>query len=262
MQTLTLMTSNIRFANNDDGIHDWETRRPLLAQIYREHKLDILATQEGREGQIKELDVLLESLVLIDQHRTWIFDRMYPCLYVNPDVFLILESGDIWLSDTPDIPGSTAFESAFPRLCTWARLKCKKTNNTILVINTHLDHIKQETRKKQIEVLIIEVKKIKGPTDPLLILGDFNEPPTSQLKKELITNFELLDPWEELNHPEETSHHGFLGHEALTGERIDWILIPKSFFCNEIKMDRRYFEPQLYPSDHYPIVATVVPKCK
>ncbi|MBC7428077.1 MAG: endonuclease/exonuclease/phosphatase family protein [Bacteriovorax sp.] len=257
MVNLKLITSNIRFANSGDGIHDWSARRPLLVEIYKNFDTDLLGTQEGRYEQIKELDAGLENLVLIDNHRNWIDERMYPCLFINPETIAVHASGDIWLSATPDVSGSSSFESAFPRLCTWAEISMKSSGLKMMIVNTHLDHILHTTRVKQIEVLINEIRKINQ--HPILIMGDFNESPLTEIREKLISAFKLKDPWSEKRYPEETSHHGFLGDKTI-GDRIDWILIPEKFECSELRMEKRSFANGVYPSDHYPLLATVIPK--
>src|SRR4051812_17055879 len=99
---LKIATANIRFENVTDGHHSWENRRPLLQKIINGFHPDILGTQEGRETQIKSLASGL-TLNLIDSHRQWIQDRMYPCLYINEEQLKVLRAGDIWLSETPQV---------------------------------------------------------------------------------------------------------------------------------------------------------------
>lgn len=257
MDELKIITSNIRFSNPSDGVHDWPYRLPLLENLYKSFGPDILATQEGRIGQLRELDEKLPELILIDSHRNWIDERMYPCLFINPQTISVESSGDIWLSETPELPGSKSFDSAFPRLCTWAKVTIKKSGKQLMIVNTHLDHILNSTRVSQIQVLINELKKFNDRQ--LIIVGDFNESPLTSIKSDLMNAFGLKDPWVEKNYPEETSHHSFNGLDTVAGDRIDWILIPKDFECSNLVMDKRSVG-NVYPSDHYPILATVVPK--
>lgn len=258
MVNLKLITSNIRFANSGDGIHDWNQRLPLLVEIYKNYHPDFLGTQEGRIGQIKELDVCLENLELVDSHRPWIDERMYPCLFVNPQTITVERSGDVWLSETPEIAGSSSYASAFPRLFTWAEVTIKKSGYKMMIVNTHLDHILAETRNKQIQVLIEEIKKINQ--FPLVLMGDFNESPLTTIKEKLMDAFNLKDPWVEKNYPEETSHHGFLGEKSAQGDRIDWILVPQGFECTDLRFEKKSYASGVFPSDHYPLLATVIPK--
>lgn len=258
MKELKIITSNIRFANPGDGVHDWPYRLPLLTNIYQSFGPDILSTQEGRIGQLKELDEKLPELVLVDSHRSYIDERMYPCIFINPKTISVERSGDVWLSETPGVPGSFSFESAFPRLFTWAEVTVIESGLKLMIVNTHLDHILNSTRLKQAQVLISEVKKINQR--PLFIMGDFNESPLTEIQSELTGAFGLKDPWREKKFAEETSHHGFMGDKTSDGDRIDWILMPKSFECTDLHLEKRSFGNGVYPSDHYPMLATVIPK--
>lgn len=153
--------------------------------------------------------------------------------------------------------GSSSFKSAFPRLATWAKLKNKKSNYQILVVNAHLDHVLEETRIQQTNVLITEIQKLLIPNDKLIILGDFNDSPQSLIYQQIIKNFNVHDPWLKLNSHEESSHHGFQG-ENSHGHRIDWILLDHHFQCERIYLDKTH-DDQIYLSDHFPVVATLIP---
>lgn len=257
---LKLISSNIRYENANDGIHAWENRRPLMQKIISDFHPDILATQEGREKQIKSLAQDL-SLTLVESHRDWIADRMYPCLYVNEEQIKVNKSGDIWLSETPATPGSFSFKSAFPRLCTWIQVTHLVNNQDYIVVNTHLDHVLEETRLEQIKVLIREVENLNTEGLPLILMGDFNDSPESPVRKTILDSLDLKDPWIEEGFPEETSHHGFMVNngEQMSGYRIDWILVPQAFAVEGIRLEKKSFNG-IYPSDHYPLLATVIPR--
>jgi endonuclease/exonuclease/phosphatase family metal-dependent hydrolase len=251
--TLRLVTSNIRFENAADMEHDWTNRRELLAETLLKFKADVIGTQEGREPQLRDLEGLLSDFKMIDAHRSWIDERMYPSLYINTNTIDVIQSGDIWLSDTPEVDGSSSFNSAFPRLCTWAILKLKTTNQTFFLINTHLDHILEETRVNQIKVLLEECSKINVDDHPTILMGDFNADHDSEVRKEVIDTWDFLhDPWHTLQLEEETSFHKFAG-KLEEGSRIDWILVDRSVKTHDIYMDKSN-KDGLYPSDHFPIM--------
>ena len=60
--------------------------------------------------------------------------------------FNIIQSGDIWLSESPYTPGSISFGVLFPDYLPLQLLSVKE-NKKIFVINCHLDHMKNETGK-------------------------------------------------------------------------------------------------------------------
>jgi len=251
---LKIMTANIRFENPNDGRFNWPHRKNVLKKSIDLFSPDILGTQEGRMPQLHDLRTLITNFDLADIHREWIAERMYPCLFYNPQRLLLRESGDIWLSQTPDIAGSLSFDSAFPRLCTWATfdiMKAPARDKTIMIINTHLDHILPATRLSQIQVLIEEIKKINALQLPIILMGDFNEAPEGPVYKTILNQLpEIRDPWKELKLKEEGSHHNFDGNNT-DNSRIDWILASKQLTPKELYLDK--YHESTFPSDHFPL---------
>ncbi|MGB0452397.1 MAG: endonuclease/exonuclease/phosphatase family protein [Bacteriovoracaceae bacterium] len=246
-EVLKIVSSNILFESQGEA-YPWEKRSSVLVSLIDDFQTDLLGTQEGREPQIRNLESKLSHLSIIDQHREWITERMYPTIFFNEKKFKLDSSGDIWLSETPHVPGSKSFDSAFPRLCTWARLRT--SNQTFFIVNVHLDHVKQETRTAQVNVLAKEVKSLLNDNDHLLIMGDFNDCPQSIVRKDLLKGIHFLnDPWEDFGHTEQSSHHKFEG-PLENGKRIDWILIDKKLNAKSIVLDQSQ-KDGIYPSDHY-----------
>ena len=249
---LKLVSTNIRFENPQDGPNDWPNRKDSLAELINHFCPDIIGSQEGREAQLRDFEKILDGLNLVEQHRQWIDKRMYPCLYINHQRFQIIKSGDIWLSETPDIAGSCSFESSFPRLCTWGHLKDKNSAHELIVANVHLDHVLDHTRERQAEVMAYQLNKINEKKGPLLLMGDFNAAPDSEVR-DILTNgpLRLYDPWEKLGHEEESSYHKFKGY-LPEGKRIDWFLLSDHFEPHQILLDKSS-KNEIYPSDHFPV---------
>jgi endonuclease/exonuclease/phosphatase family metal-dependent hydrolase len=247
---MRFMSFNIRFDNPHDGDHAWPNRKEFLSGIIKDFRAEVLGTQEGRQPQLLELAELLPTLSLIDIHREWIDERMYPTLFYNPKIFSLIESGDIWLSKTPETPGSSSFDSAFPRLCTWAKLK-RHSGEIIFFVNAHLDHVKESTRLSQAKVLTTEVTELAGDL-PIIIMGDFNSAPNSMVRNQIMRELRgINDPWETLKLPEEVSYHKF-GPTPDDGQRIDWFLVSQDFKPKYLELDK-VSRDNLWPSDHYPL---------
>jgi endonuclease/exonuclease/phosphatase family metal-dependent hydrolase len=253
---LNLITCNIRFDNPADGENAWPHRRSFLSETILKHGPSILATQEGRIQQLRELKDSLSTYQIIDPHRSWIAERMYPTFFIQNSQFEFLGSGDLWLSETPEIAGSLSFESSFPRLMTWTHLQIKNSLEKFFVVNVHLDHIKENTRLKQTEVMLNQIDRYWDKLSHLIIMGDFNDAPHGSVRKLINQNLPfLIDPWMNFNEKEETSHHGFKGIEE-NGSRIDWILVPKNLQVEKLIMDKSHQRGK-YPSDHFPIVCQI-----
>jgi endonuclease/exonuclease/phosphatase family metal-dependent hydrolase len=131
-------------------------------------------------------------------------------------------------------------------------------NQDYFVVNTHLDHVHESTRTQQINVLTNEIAQLNIRKLPVILMGDFNDSPTSSVRKIITERLHLKDPWIELGLPEETSHHSFKG-ELTSGDRIDWILVPEAFAVEDIHLEKKSFE-NIFPSDHYPLLATLIPR--
>lgn len=253
---LCLISSNIRFDNPADGVNAWPYRRVLLTEMLLQHQPDIIATQEGRHIQLKDFESLLQNYELIESHRSWIKERMYPTFFVRKDAFEVSGSDDVWLSETPEIPGSVSFGSAFPRLMTWMKIRPKNSETHFLFVNTHLDHVKKETRLDQIKVLSEETRKLLDANSRLVIMGDFNDSPDSEVRGVLESSFpQLQDAWKKFNSIEETSHHAFSG-ECQNGSRIDWVLVDKKISVENCFLEKKSIAGK-YPSDHFPVICKI-----
>jgi endonuclease/exonuclease/phosphatase family metal-dependent hydrolase len=253
---IKICSANIRYENNEDGIHSWSNRKALLAHFFNSQNLDILGTQEGRENQIRSIENEI-NLKIAAHHRNWIEERMYPTLFYNEHKLNLIDSGDFWLSETPLIAGSSSFNSAFPRLATWIKVQNKKNLKCYLVINVHLDHVLPETRIEQAKVMSLMIKKINSENYHSILFGDFNDSPNGQVYQILCEELKLIDLWKENNLNEETSYHAFNG-PTHPGSRIDWMLGSNELKCNHIYLDKTCIDG-IYLSDHFPLVATLIP---
>ncbi len=248
---LSVISSNISYDEPRDDVHSWENRRDFLASLLLDYSPDLLATQEGKLPQIRDIDDRLTGLKCVDEHREWDESLMYPCLFYNPDRLTLKESGDFWLSESPLTRGSRSFGSTFPRLCTWAQF-----DEGIFAINVHLDNSNSDTRLCQIRVLMQQLEKQRASGNAVVLMGDFNESPECPVRALLNKEWpELTDPWLELGHAEESSHHHFY-EEIDYGSRVDWILVNEQLEAQEILMDKSQSESGIYPSDHYILKAT------
>jgi endonuclease/exonuclease/phosphatase family metal-dependent hydrolase len=176
---LRVMTFNIRYNNAADGENAWPKRRDWVAEIIREQKVDILGVQEAQAGQVRDLEERLQDYTWHgagrDDGKT---KGEYVPLFWRKDRFEVVDKGHFWLSKTPDVAGSTSWDTAITRMVTWAKLKDRTSDRTILVANTHFDHRGVEARKESAKLLLQQLPKLAGEL-PVILTGDFNCLPTS-----------------------------------------------------------------------------------
>lgn len=250
---MRLITFNLRFENERDGENAWSRRRELVVRMIRRYAPSVLGTQEGRWGQLRYLEEHLPEYVLHVYNRVIDETSQYPTLFVRKESFEITGADEFWLSSTPRVHLSKDWDSAFPRMMSAARLRCRSTGAVLWAAVTHLDHRGAEARYHQAAIL---ADWVGDRSEPAVVLGDFNDPPGSPAHAVLTSKATgLIDAWTQ-RHAEEGeasfTHHGF---EGVPGKaRMDWILADRCFRVEDIRILRDREEGR-YPSDHFPVLA-------
>lgn len=251
---MLLMTFNLRFATPVDGPNEWEFRKELVAKVILNHKPDLLGTQEGTVPQLDYLTEHLPGYLPLTAHRQVDPTCQYPTIFYRADRFHVQESEEFWLSETPTVHRSQSWGSAFPRMATYGLFQEPGRTTSFYFINTHLDHISAAARREGARM----IREFFLPRDlPLILVGDFNEPPDGPVYEELTgAASPLRDTWRALHHPEEevSTQHGFNGERR--GYRIDWILTTPPFQVRRAAIVTDSQEGR-YPSDHFPCEAEV-----
>ncbi|MFP4644161.1 MAG: D-serine ammonia-lyase [Spirochaetales bacterium] len=258
---LNILTVNLRFDSEHDGVFRWSNRRTSMQRVISDCVPDIVATQEGRRPQIQDLQSLIADYELIDSHRDWIESRMYPCLFVRRGRFTVADSGDAWLSDTPEVSESQLGDSNYPRLISWARLYDTKDDLRLIVANSHLDNAGSDVRRRQMTIAAEQLKAVSDGL-PLVLCGDFNDAPDSDVAGVLTASLpQLYDPWLLSRREERSTFRGF-SRDRYAGKapefvapRIDWILLDRRLSFERIR--RVEDEPDgIPPTDHYPVLCS------
>ncbi len=267
---LLVMTFNIRYGTADDGENRWENRREMAVDVLRRHDPDVVGLQEALRFQIDEIRESLPQYGEIGVGRDDGKTRgEYNAILWRTDRLKVLESGTFWLSDTPEVPGSTSWGNTITRICTWARFVPKRSGRTFYMFNTHFDHQSQPSRERSAVLLAQRIRDRRYP-DPVLVTGDFNagedNPAMQYLKGEaplhaandglsqnpvpLVDTFRVLHP----DASEVGTFHAFKGDRS--GAKIDYILalpgveVLKAGILHDSQGDR-------YPSDHFPVIAAL-----
>lgn len=259
---LTVMSYNIRYDNPSDSLNNWKYRKDVAIEMIKKINPDIVGTQEVLSNQLKDLKDNLPSYNAVGVGRVdGITEGEYSALFYKKDKFTELKSGNFWLSETPEVPGSKGWDAACERIATWAFLEDKNTKHRFFAINTHLDHVGEVSRINAVQLIMDKAKAIAGEF-PLILTGDFNAGPTSNVYKYVTDSahpFYLLDAnaIAANGRNEQGTFHDFGRIPQAERERIDYI-----FVSQEVKADSyQVVEDKIndiYLSDHNPIVAKVI----
>ena len=157
------------------GPFEWENRRAELVKNIQEFDADILSLQEVMPHQYQYLcqklcDKYQSTFVCRDDNAK----NGEGCpIFFKKDKFDLEFANTFWLSETPDVPASTSWNTRWPRICTFVILQDKLSNQRFAVFNTHLDHKSEDARVNGIKLICKKIIEIDLPT---VLTGDFNSP--------------------------------------------------------------------------------------
>ncbi len=254
---IKVMSFNIRYGLADDGENHWNHRKSLALARIQAFGPDLLGLQECRDdAQADFVRANLPEYYFLGVHRGGPGDtalEMAPLLF-RRSAFTLLESGCFWLSDTPEVPGSRSWGSAYPRTVSWARLACRSTGAGLTYVNTHFDY-EPAAIDGNAQSLRHWLDQTRSHT-PLIITGDFNADKDSNAYRLLTGDGSLIDAFRQVHPPEENeaTFHAF-GQQVEVAP-IDWILVSEHFRVLRVQIDRTRVG-NLFPSDHYPVMAVL-----
>jgi endonuclease/exonuclease/phosphatase family metal-dependent hydrolase len=255
-EPLKAMTFNLRLATGDDGENVWSKRRDLAIKVIRDASPDVLGVQEAQPIQVDELVDALPEYVNVGVGRRPDGSDEFSAIYFRRDRFHLSDAGTFWLSETPTIPGSTTWGNELPRIVTWVRLLDRTDQRRIVVINTHWDHQSQPARLNSGKLLAARVHELSCDTEPVIVMGDFNATPNNPAMVALMEEGNLRDTFH-IAHPNETNIGTFNGFgRTPNGPKIDAVLVSPQWQVEDAEIIRTR-DGELFPSDHWPVTATV-----
>jgi endonuclease/exonuclease/phosphatase family metal-dependent hydrolase len=249
--TLRVMTFNVRLPMASDGPERWEARRDLLVETIRREHPDVFGTQELYERQADYIVARLPGYAWFGIGRRGTDGDEHMGVFYRRDELRVVQSGEFWLSDTPDVPGSDTWGTPFPRMVTWARFERTADGRSFILFDTHLPYRDQDTVARERGAALILERIAKLPRGvPFVLTGDFNTSPDSKVHAMMTRR--LRDAWlvaPRLSGPDKTFHN-FTGKPD---ERIDWILV-RGFRVEDVRTVTTH-AGRIYPSDHFPVAA-------
>lgn len=280
------MSFNVRGAYPErSSNYLWENRAELNVKTIKRHDPDIIGFQEilapNKDYYDKNLrDYHATTGQPPDYHGQWVTHNP---IYYKQDRWTLISEGGFFFSDTPDT-WSKGWDAAYVRGATWVCLQSTFSGSQIVHINAHLDHVSERARVESIRLLLRRLRNFNGDL-PTILTADFNSrawsPPDeatikypSSVRKELLppagtvhgllTEANFRDTYYEAGYQDQldmNTFHSFMGDDfPPCALRIDWVMIRDGIEQNINTDDFQILrdgEPPIYPSDHYPIMATL-----
>ena len=255
-KAITVMSFNVRYAKALDGDNSWEHRKEIFADAIRHCNPDILGVQECLDVQAQFITREFPEYRWVGMEREANGTGEMAAIFYRKDLLSPIETGNFWLSDTPDMPGSKSWGSQCTRMATWVRFHHVPSGRFFHVFNTHFDHASEEARQQAAKLLLERLPKADAP---VIITGDFNAIAEESPAWKTLADAGLTDAWvsaAEKVGPEATFGNFLPPVEGKKG-RIDWI-----FFRGGFKATRcetvTFNKDGRYPSDHYPVLAKLL----
>lgn len=258
---MKIVTFNIRYDNPEDSLNSWKSRASQVCRFIEAEKPDIVGMQEVLFNQYQLLDSVLSDYSSVGVGRNdGVKDGEMNPVFFRKSKYDMVRHLTFWLSDFPDMPGSTGWGSSLPRIVTWMELVDKKNHKHFFFFNTHFAHDSESARLMSSRVLLKNAGTISEDF-PFIVSGDFNMPPTSTGYSILTGPDEsvplLKDSYvitEKRPSGPISTFNGF--SDKTKGERIDFIFVRNGMRVLDYRTVVKK-EQGVYISDHWPVVATV-----
>ena len=257
-----VMSFNVRYDFESDGNNRWQHRVDVVAKQIKQSQATLIGIQEDKADQVQDLEQRLPEFTFLGMGRNGGNSGEHNSILFRKDSWRLKENGDVWLSDTPDVPGSNTWGDKYPRKFTWALLEPASSDKPVLFLNTHLpdgggvEHL----RLKGANVIREWVTRKLGEKGlqkvTVIHTGDFNAPQGGDVQAVFLKDGLFRDGWDEARPADPTpgTYGDFRG--LKTDRRIDWILIGgPGRALSASKMDQQV--DGRWPSDHYAIQADI-----
>ncbi len=249
-------TYNIRYNTARDSANAWPNRKERVKSLIRYHRFDLFGVQEALRGQLNDLGEMTEFAFVGKGRDDGKEAGEHSAIFYRKDRFKLLQTGDFWLSETPDKPGKGWDATCCNRICSWAKLQDLTTRNTFFFFSVHFDHQGVEARRQSGKLMVQKIAEI-AKNEPVICVGDLNSLPETEQVQTMQTL--LNDAYRVTAMPP----YGPVGtfnafkFDAPMRDRIDYIFVSKKATVLDYAV-LTDSQDQRYPSDHQPVASRVV----
>lgn len=258
--TARIMTFNIRTETRVDGRNNWELRYQPVAEFVNKSKADIIGMQEVQQRQLTDLCSMMGDYSYVGVARDDGKQKgEYNPIFYRKERFNLLRSGTFWLSPTPAEP-SYGWGAACRRIATWAILQEKTTMKSIIVLNTHLDHISEEARANGAALIKERLSRMNNEL-PVVVTGDMNSDDKSTAYAKFATAiFPMQDAYKTAKRKKgpDYTFHGFGQLPQDNRTKIDYIFLSSQINVKKFTNYDGSLGEGRYLSDHNALTADIV----
>ena len=131
-----MATFNLRMDTEKDGVNAWPNRKEMVKGLIRFHDFDIFGTQEGFKHMLDGI-AELDGYAYIGAGRDDGEDAgEHSAIFYKTSRFDLLDKGNFWFSETPDVPGKGWDATCCNRICSWGKFRDKESGKDFNAVPT------------------------------------------------------------------------------------------------------------------------------
>lgn len=250
---LTIMSFNVRTPADKETGRRWEDRRDAMVAVIKDAQPAVLGTQELVKAQAEYLAERLPGYRWFGEGRRGGDADEHMGVFYDGAVVALQQSGNFWLSDTPNVAGSISWAHPYPRMVTWGLFKRLDDGKSFYLLNTHLPYRSEDeaARVRGAQAILAHIRGL--PADvPVVLTGDFNSEPGSPTYAAFTALLQDARTQVEAPQGPKATFHDFTGE---ADKELDWVLVrgfkARTFDTVDARVNG------VLPSDHFPLVVTL-----
>ena len=253
-EPLPVMSFNVRYGTAKDGDHVWDNRKDAACAMILDQRPAVFGVQEALDFQLTYFQEHCPGYKYVGVGREdGISEGEHMAVFYDTERIELLEWGTYWLSETPFQP-SLGWDAACRRTATWTLLKDKVAGRNFYFVNTHLDHVGKEARRKGLLLLVDRIAAMNPDGFPMVLTGDMNVYPDDPCLGELRTLMEDARQTAKVTDNDLTWHDW---GKVSGNPPIDYVFYAGFAGCDEFAVVRQPYLGVDYVSDHYPVTAVL-----
>jgi endonuclease/exonuclease/phosphatase family metal-dependent hydrolase len=230
----------------------WRVRKGALESVLRGTAPDILCVQEALDEQVTGLASMLAGHGHIgvgrDDGRS---AGEYCAVFFDRGRFEQQDGGTFWLEEPTSVPPPDPTPFGPKRICTWVRLRDRRSGRFLRVYNIHL-YLTESARLEAVRIILARIAEGE-PTDAVLVAGDFNAPPKTP-NRLLFEKSGLMSSDELISDSPGASTYQFY---SIRLKSLDDVLVNDGWRVES----RRVLDMKpgnTYPSDHFGVMCDLI----
>ena len=254
VEPLPVMSFNVRYGTAKDGDFVWENRKDAACAMILDKHPAVFGVQEALDFQLTYFEEHCPGYRFVGVGREdGLHEGEHMAVFYDSNRIELLQWGTYWLSETPFQP-SLGWDAACRRTATWTLLKDKATDRQFYFVNTHLDHVGKEARRRGLLLLVERIGAMNPDGYPMILTGDMNVYPDDPCLNELRTLMQDSRQTAKVTDNDQTWHDW----GKVTGNPpIDYVFYAGFQGCDKFEVVREPYGGIAYVSDHYPVMATL-----